>query len=180
MKAVMQPIYHKLYNGYVFAKTVVGQAIGSFYGYQFDGIYAKPEDFTFMPVDQSGNPYPVSPDLGGIWYGDRKYKDLNGDSVINTNDQTFLGSPLPKFQFGFNNSVSYKNFDLNIFFSASLGNKVFNQLTISQTYPRNNTNYFKSVLDYARVEYLDPTASHNDVNNALCFKSQHKNKWLEK
>lgn len=156
------------YNGYVFEKTVVGQAIGSFYGYVFDGIFATSEDFKShaLPVDQSGNPYPVSPNGGGIWYGDRKYKDLNGDGVINTKDQTFLGSPLPKYQFGFNNSFTYKDFDLNIFFSGSIGNKVFNQLTISQTYPGNNTNYFKDVLGYARVEYVDPNASHADVNNA--------------
>lgn len=156
------------FNGYVFEKTVVGQAIGSFYGYLFDGIFATPGDFNShpLPVDQSGNPYPVSPNGGGIWYGDRKYKDLNGDGVIDTKDQTFLGSPLPKFQFGFNNSFTYKDFDLNIFLSGSWGNKVFNQLTISQTYPRNNTNYFKSVMDYARVEYVDPNGSLTDVNNA--------------
>ncbi|HKO79086.1 MAG TPA: SusC/RagA family TonB-linked outer membrane protein, partial [Chitinophagaceae bacterium] len=153
-------------NSYVFAKTVVGQPIGSFYGWKFAGIYSKPEDFTFLPVDQDGNPYPVSPDGGGIWYGDRRYRDLNGDSVINSSDQTFLGSPLPKYQFGFNNSFTYKDFDLNIFFSANLGNKVLNQLTISQTYSGNNTNYFKSVLGYARVEYLDPNAPRNDINNA--------------
>jgi len=153
-------------NGYVFEKTVVGQAIGSFYGYLFEGVYAKPEDFAFLPVDQSGKPYLVSPDRGGIWYGDRRYKDLNGDSVIDSRDQTFLGSPLPKFQFGFNNSFNYKNFDLNIFFSGNLGNKVLNQLTISQAYSGNNTNYFKSVLNYARVEYKDPNAPRNDVNNA--------------
>jgi TonB-dependent starch-binding outer membrane protein SusC len=156
------------YNGYVFEKTVVGQAIGAFYGYKFDGIFATPEDFKShaLPVDQSGNPYPVTSNGGGIWYGDRKYKDLNGDGVIDTRDQTFLGSPLPKFQFGLNNSFTYKDFDLNIFLSGSYGNKVFNQLTISQTYPRNNTNYFKSVLDYARVEYVDPNGSRTDVNNA--------------
>ena len=44
---------------------------------------------------------------------------------------------------------------------------MLNQLTISQTYSGNNTNYFKSVLDYARVEYLDPNAPRNDVNNAF-------------
>ncbi|HEV8285904.1 MAG TPA: TonB-dependent receptor [Chitinophagaceae bacterium] len=156
------------YNGYVFEKTVVGQAIGSFYGYLFDGIFATPEDFKShaLPVDQSGNPYPVSPNGGGIWYGDRKYKDLNGDGVIDTRDQTFLGSPLPKFQFGLNNSFNYKNFDLNIFLSGNYGNKVFNQLTIYQTYSGNNTNYFRSVLEYARVEYKDPNGSRTDVNNA--------------
>ena len=156
------------YNGYVFEKTVVGQAIGSFYGYKFDGVFATPADFAShaLPVDQSGNPYPVSSNGGGIWYGDRMYRDLNGDGVIDTKDQTFLGSPLPKFQFGLNNSFTYKDFDLNIFLSGNYGSKVLNLLTISQTYSGNNTNYFKSVLGYARVEYLDPNGSHDDVNNA--------------
>ncbi|MDP4256309.1 MAG: SusC/RagA family TonB-linked outer membrane protein, partial [Bacteroidota bacterium] len=87
-------------------KTVVGQPIGEFYGYLFDGLFANPGDFQkhALPVDQSGNPYTVSPAGGGIWYGDRKFKDLNGDGVIDTKDQTFLGSPIPKFQFGFNNT----------------------------------------------------------------------------
>lgn len=157
------------YNGYVFAKTVPGRAMGEFYGYVFDGIFATPEDFTThaLPVNQSGVPYPISPNGGGIWYGDRKYKDLNGDGVIDTKDQTFLGSPLPKVQLGFGNSFSYKNFDLNIFLSSSIGNKVFNQLLISQTNPQSNANYFKSVLDYARVEYIDPNGSQSNIHNAF-------------
>lgn len=156
------------FNGYVFEKTVVGQPIGEFYGYLFDGVFARPEDFTghALPVNQSGVPYPISPNGGGIWYGDRKYKDLNGDGVIDSKDQTFLGSPIPKFQFGFNNSVTYKNFDLNLFFSANVGNKVFNQLLISQTNPQNNTSYFRSVLEYARVAYKDPNESTANIYNA--------------
>jgi TonB-dependent starch-binding outer membrane protein SusC len=156
------------YNGYVFEKTVVGQPIGSFYGYLFDGVFAKPEDFTghALPVNQSGDPYPIAPGGGGIWYGDRKYKDLNGDGVIDAKDQTFLGSPIPKFQLGFNNSFTYKNFDLNVFFSSNVGNKVFNQLLISQTNPQNNTSYFRAVMDYARVAYKDPNESTSNIYNA--------------
>lgn len=155
------------YNGYVFEKTVVGQAIGSFYGYKFDGVFAKPEDFKThaLPVDQDGKVRSISPNGGAIWYGDRMYKDLNGDGVIDTKDQTFLGSPLPKFQVGLNNSFNYKDFDLNIFFSGSYGNKVFNTLTIYQTYSGNNTNYFKAVMDYAKVAYIDPNAPHDNPNN---------------
>lgn len=154
-------------NGYVFEKTVVGQPIGEFYGYKFDGVFATPKDFKThaLPVDQSGNPYHISPNGGGIWYGDRMYKDLNGDSVIDSKDQTYLGSPLPKYQFGFNNTFIYKNFDLNIFFSASVGNKVLNQLAISQNNPQNNTSYFSSVLNYAVVAMKDPNGSTTDFNN---------------
>lgn len=151
----------------VVEKTVVGKPIGEFYGYLFDGVFATAEDFQnhALPVDQNGNPYPISASGGGIWYGDRKFKDLNGDGVIDTKDQTFLGSPIPKFQFGINNTFSYKNFDLNIFFSGSVGNKVFNQLSISQTNPLNNTAYFTAALNYAKLGLKDPAGSATDVDN---------------
>lgn len=151
----------------VVEKTVVGKPIGEFYGYLFDGVFATPEDFKThaLPVDASGNPYTISAAGGGIWYGDRKFKDLNGDGVIDTRDQTYLGSPIPKFQFGFNNTFTYKNVDLNIFFSGSVGNKVFNQLAISQTNPQNNTAYFTAALNYARLGLKDPNGSATDVSN---------------
>ncbi len=151
----------------IIEKTVVGKPVGEFYGYLFDGLFANSNDFLkhALPVDQSGNPYAITPAGGGIWYGDRKFKDLNGDGVIDTKDQTFLGSPIPKFQFGFNNTFNYKNFDLNIFFSGSVGNKVFNELAVTQTNSQNNTNYFASVLNYARLALKDPNGSASDVNN---------------
>ncbi|MFI5137981.1 MAG: SusC/RagA family TonB-linked outer membrane protein [Sphingobacteriales bacterium] len=151
----------------VVEKTVVGQPIGEFYGYVFDGVFANPNDFKThaLPVNSSGIPYPISLAGGGIWYGDRKFKDLNGDGVIDSKDETFLGSPLPKFQYGIGNTFSYKNFDLNIFFSGSYGNKVFNQLAISETDPLNNTAYFTSVLNYAHLALINPTGSASDVNN---------------
>lgn len=149
------------------SRTVVGRSIGEFYGYVDDGIFATANDFKThaLPADQSGNVLPISQSGSAIWYGDRKFKDLNGDNVIDTKDQTFLGSPLPKFQFGFNNTVNFKNFDLNIFFSGSVGNKVFNQLAGSQNDPLGNTNYFVGVLNYARTALIDPNGKATDINN---------------
>jgi TonB-linked SusC/RagA family outer membrane protein len=151
----------------IIEKTVVGQPIGEFYGYVFDGIFAKPSDFQnhARPADANGNPYPVSPAGGGIWYGDRMFKDLNGDGIIDSRDQTFLGSPIPKFQYGINNTFNYKNFSLNIFFSGSYGNKVFNQMAIQQNDPQNHTTYFKSVLNYAKLAMVNPAGSSSDVDN---------------
>ena len=148
-------------------KTMVGQPIGEFYGYVFDGIFSTPADFQnhARPTDPNGNPYPISAAGGGIWYGDRMFKDLNGDGVIDSKDQTFLGSPIPKFQYGINNTFNYKNFDLNIFFSGSYGNKVFNQMAIQQTDPGNHTTFFTSVLNYAKLALVDPNGSATDVNN---------------
>ncbi|WPU94865.1 TonB-dependent receptor [Mucilaginibacter sabulilitoris] len=151
----------------VVEKTVVGKPIGEFYGYIFDGLYASPKDFQThaLPVDQSGKAYPISSSGGGIWYGDRMFKDLNGDGVIDSKDQTYLGSPIPKFQYGINNTFTYKGFDLNIFLSGSVGNKVFNQMAISQTNPQNNTAYYTSALNYAKLALKDPKGSASDINN---------------
>jgi TonB-dependent starch-binding outer membrane protein SusC len=149
------------------SKTVVGQPIGSFYGYIYDGIFATVNDFKThaLPADQQGKVRPIANAGGGIWYGDRMYKDLNGDGIIDTRDQTFLGSPLPKFQFGFNNSFNYKNFDLNIFFSGNVGNKVYNQLPVNQTNPLENRNYFVGVLNYAKTALFKTDGVKDNVNN---------------
>jgi TonB-linked SusC/RagA family outer membrane protein len=151
----------------IIEKTVVGQPIGEFYGYVFDGIFATPSDLQnhARPADANGEPYPVSASGGGIWYGDRMFKDLNGDGVIDSKDQTFLGSPIPKFQYGINNTFNYKNFDLNIFFSGSYGNKVFNQMAIQQSDPGNHATFFTSVLNYAQLALVDPAGSATDVAN---------------
>ncbi len=151
----------------VIQTTRVGQAIGEFYGYIFDGIYSTPSDFVThaRPANSAGVQYPISSSGGGIWYGDRMFKDLNGDGIIDSRDETFLGSPLPKFQYGINNTFNYKNFDLNIFFAGSYGNKVFNQVGVSQTDSQNNTSYYTDILGYARLALVDPNGSASDVNN---------------
>ena len=154
-------------SGQVAEKTVVGQSIGEFYGYIFDGIFATPKDFQThaLPANQAGVPYPISPNSGGIWYGDRMFKDLNGDGIIDSRDETFLGSPLPKFQYGIGNTVSYKRFDLNIFFSGDYGNKVYNEVSESHTDPTQTTAWFTSVLNYAHLAMVNPNGSASDINN---------------
>ncbi|HZX57525.1 MAG TPA: SusC/RagA family TonB-linked outer membrane protein, partial [Mucilaginibacter sp.] len=154
-------------SGQIAEKTVVGQPIGEFYGYVFDGVFATPKDFQThaLPVDQSGKPYPISPSGGGIWYGDRKFKDLNGDGIIDSRDETFLGTPIPKFQYGIGNTFNYKGFDLNIFFSGDYGNKVFNEISINQTDPTRSTAWFTSVLNYSKLGLVNPAGSASDINN---------------
>ncbi|WP_184549260.1 SusC/RagA family TonB-linked outer membrane protein [Mucilaginibacter sp. FT3.2] len=155
------------FNNDVIQTTRVGQPIGEFYGYVFDGIFSKPSDFQThaRPTNSTGIPYPVSASGGGIWYGDRMFKDLNGDGIIDSRDETFLGSPIPKFQYGINNTFNYKNFELNIFFAGSYGNKVFNQVGVSQTDSQNNTSYYTDILNYAKLGLVNPNGSASDVNN---------------
>ncbi len=150
-----------------YSKTVVGRSIGEFYGYVIDGgVFATPEDFkTHALPTKNGVPLPVGAAGGSIWYGDLKFKDFNGDGVIDEHDQTFLGSPVPKYQIGFNNTFSYRNFDLNIFFAANIGNKVYNQLRINGEYPGTSYGYLRSLMDYAKLTLIDPEGSATDINN---------------
>lgn len=155
-------------GGRIAALSVVGRSIGEFYGYVVDGVFANPEDFQThaLPINPTtGVALPIGASGGSIWYGDLKFKDINGDGVIDPKDQTFLGSPIPKFQLGLNNSFAYKGFDLNLFFSANIGNKVMNGLRIQGDNPLTSFGYFKSLFNYARLALKDPNGSSTDINN---------------
>ncbi|WP_342085127.1 SusC/RagA family TonB-linked outer membrane protein [Dyadobacter sp. OTU695] len=152
--------------GYPYSQTVVGNSIGQFYGYKADGVFAKKEDFeTHALPTKNGVPLPVGAAGGSIWYGDLKFKDLNGDGVIDERDQTYLGSPIPKLQLGLNNSISYKKFDLNVFLTGNYGNKVFNQMRMNGEYPGTSFGYLKALNNYAKLALIDPEKPATDINN---------------
>jgi TonB-linked SusC/RagA family outer membrane protein len=95
------------------SRTMKGQPLGSFYGYKVAGFF---DDAAEMDeVEQKGER------IGG-W----RFEDLNGDGVINDDDRTFIGSPHPDFTTGLNLTLTYKGFDLNTFWYASVGNQLFN------------------------------------------------------
>jgi TonB-linked SusC/RagA family outer membrane protein len=106
----------------------LNQPIAQFYGYVFNGIYQL-EDFDVASngaytlkgtISDNGNV------RSSIQPGDIRYKDLNGDGVVNAKDQTVIGRGQPIHTGGFNNDFSYKNFDLNLFFQWSYGNDIYN------------------------------------------------------
>ena len=144
--------------------TVVGQPIAQFWGYKVIGRFDKPEDFYYK--DANGNVKPValpegasiatSPTAGGVFIGDYIYEDLDGNGVIDNNDQTFIGNPEPKFTWGFGNTFSYKNFDLSLQFSGSYGNKIMNYGRRFLDITGSTSNQLTTVLDYARLAKIDP------------------------
>ena len=151
----------------IVAQTLVGGSIGDYYGYKVDGMFATASDFQThaLPTDTDGNVLPVTPNSGGVWYGDLKFKDLNGDGVITEKDRTYLGSPLPDFQLGLGNNFSYKGFDLNIFFSANIGNEVINGMRIDGENPSTQYGFLKSLNDHAVLALINPSGSASDPNN---------------
>lgn len=116
----------------------VGKPLYNFYGWEVEGVYESLEDIENSPRPAK---YPVDGVYNRsntVWVGDLKYKDQitedtdgdgipdAGDGIINDKDRTDIGSPLPLFTFGWNNTFRYKGFDLNIFLNGSYGNKVLN------------------------------------------------------
>ena len=114
------------FNGQPNYIAKVGQPMGMIYGYVYDGTY-KYEDF-----DKSGSSYTLKGNVphyvseNNTQPGMPKYKDLNGDGIIDTNDRTMIGRGLPIHTGGFTNNFEYKGFDLNVFFQWSYGNDVLN------------------------------------------------------
>ncbi|HEV8083296.1 MAG TPA: TonB-dependent receptor [Chitinophagaceae bacterium] len=106
-------------NNYNATLTTVGHPIGSFYLYEQEGIFQNAAD-VFAHAYQGS----------GIKPGDVKFKDQNGDGVIDDKDRTFLGSAIPKYTFGATGNFEYRNFDLSIFFQGQYGNKIYSQVNM--------------------------------------------------
>ncbi|CAG5067475.1 TonB-dependent receptor P3 [Dyadobacter sp. CECT 9623] len=93
-------------------RTQVGQPLGQFYGYVFDGVYMTEEELASQPKHASS------------MVGTARMKDLNNDGVIDFSDRTFIGNPNPNFVYGITNEFSYKNFDASIVMAGSVGNDI--------------------------------------------------------
>ena len=94
-----------------FTRVSEGKAINDWYGYIQEGVFQTQEEINQSPTQPNAAP------------GDIKFKDLNGDNVIDSNDQTFLGHSVAPHNFGANISLAYKNFDLVASFYGQIGGK---------------------------------------------------------
>ena len=146
----------------VVTESKVGESLYSFYGYKTDGIYTSLEDIENSPKPQAAPSDGVYKRASTVWVGDIKYKDLNGDNVINTEDRTNIGSPMPKFTFGFTNTFRYRNFDLTLFLNGSVGNKILNYNAITLTHMYSSwTNQTKNISDRAILVPIDPNKDYS-------------------
>lgn len=150
--------------GDVVCVSEIGKPLYNFYGYKVEGVYkdlddiqnsAKPAKYPSDGVFSRGNT---------VWVGDIKYKDVDENGIIDERDRTDLGSPLPKFTFGWTNTFRYKNLDLSIFLNGSYGNKVMNYNSLTLTHMNSTwTNQLQSVVSKrARLEPIDPTIVYAD------------------
>ena len=112
------------YGGYNITRTEKGEPIQGIYGWVTDGIFQTKEEINSLNA--------LTPDTTVFFQvkntapGDIKFKDLNGDNVINDKDRTWLGSYLPDFTYGLNFSATFKNFDASLFVQGVQGNEIYN------------------------------------------------------
>lgn len=106
-----------------FTLLEVGKPINSYYGYLFDGVFQSQQE-----VDNSASQANAAP-------GGRKFRDLNGDGVIDDEDRTILGNPFPDYTLGLNNTFSYKGFSLDVFLEGKFGFELANFTNIDSENP---------------------------------------------
>lgn len=98
-------------------RTRVGDPMRAFFGYEVAGVYQNDQEIQNDPIAVANNLVP----------GDFKFRDINGDGVLDADDRVILGSYLPKFMYGGNLGLSYKNFDFSVNVSGQSGNKILNR-----------------------------------------------------
>ncbi|MGY6649429.1 SusC/RagA family TonB-linked outer membrane protein [Wenyingzhuangia sp. IMCC45574] len=103
------------YNSDFVVRSQEGNSIFSFLGYQADGLFQSQEEVDNHATGQAN----VAP-------GDIRFKDINGDGVINDNDRTIIGKSVPDFYYGINLDLKYKNFDFSLQGNGTQGNDVLN------------------------------------------------------
>ncbi|TKG95758.1 SusC/RagA family TonB-linked outer membrane protein [Puteibacter caeruleilacunae] len=134
-----------------------GQPTGQFYGYIYDGVYT-----TAMAAEAAK--YGKKP-------GDAIIRDLDGNLKINSDDKTVIGNANHDLIFGFNNSFSYKNFDLNVFVNGMLGGEVYNQSSGKPLGFRNNPP--------KDARYLDRWSTDNEDGRYPAFSKTNDNKIIQ-
>ena len=114
-----------LANGQRVTQSRIGLPIGAYYGYRTDGIFQNENELNSYPhLSQAG-------------VGDLRFVDINNDGVINGDDRSYIGSPIPDFVYGFSVSLDYRGFDLSLNIQGQTGNEIFNGKNVVRPDPYN-------------------------------------------
>ena len=163
--------FDQTYNSQSTFIARIGEPMGMMYGYIYEGTY-KYDDFY-----KTGDSYSLRPDVphfsgeNNTQPGMPKYKDINEDGVIDSNDRTVIGRGWPIHTGGFTNDFTYKGFDLSVFFQWSYGNDIMN--VNRQFFERTNSknlNQFASYADRWTPENPDsdiPSTANSSSNSVI-------------
>jgi hypothetical protein len=117
-------------------RIILGQPTPVFYGARYLGTWksqAEIDASTFKPGTQTvGGPH---------------FEDLNKDGIMSTEDYVILGSPQADLVYGFDNTITFKNFDLNFFFQGTTGNEVYNLRSVTSLLTRGENPKYAEVIN---------------------------------
>ncbi len=145
-------------------RAIVGESLCLIYGYEFDGIYQS-DDFNVNPDGTlSLKPGVVDNTLytGGVEPGVVKYKDVNGDGKVTTDDRTVIGKTLPLFYGGITNTFSFYGVDFSFMFQFNYGNDIYNATRLYATQTRSGRRNFLAEV----ADRWSPTNASNTVPKA--------------
>ena len=140
----------------------VGYPVAAFYGYVTDGIFQSQEEVDQHAVQTIGSDQYTSTQPGDI-----RFKDLNGDGVINEDDRTILGSPTPSWTFSMNNRFEFYGVDIELYLQGAAGNMIYNGNRSTLEAMSVAQNQLTSTLDRWRPDYHSttmPRAVFSDPN----------------
>ena len=121
--------------------SIVGHSRFAIFGYKTDGIFQSAKDASDAPTQ----PGVTDGALKGA--GRLRYVDVNGDGKIDANDQTWLGTTLPKIEYGLRIELNYKNFDLSIFGSGVAGKTGFDPTKFFNSFVNARNNFGPGTLN---------------------------------
>jgi TonB-linked SusC/RagA family outer membrane protein len=117
------------FNGSYIVRNAVDHSIGQFFGYKVAGFWNNQGEIDAANAAaqaKTGNASTVY--QNDVKVGRFRYADTNGDGLITADDRTFLGNPNPKFSYGLNLGLNYKNWDFSIFLYGTQGNDIWNNV----------------------------------------------------
>ncbi|RIV27175.1 TonB-dependent receptor [Fibrisoma montanum] len=146
MSADAERIFSTALGRTAYAVTQAGDPIGSFFGRRVIGVFQTDEEATTY----GKQPFAKA--------GDFKWEDINNDGRIDDNDRTVIGSPHPKFFFGFNNNFSYKGFTLDVLTNGMVGQKIYNA-----TFSVNNSGVQNQIQEVFDNRWVSPSQPGNGM-----------------
>jgi len=158
----------------------VGQPVGQMFGYVTDGFLTADDFETYNTTTQTWTPKAgLVNNLGLIGEtafrpGLIKLKDLNGDGLINDQDQTVIGNANPKVAGGLNQQFTFHNFDASVFLNFVLGNDIYNANKLEFTSNTANT-VFSNVLDVMEDRYRTINADGTPITDLATLRQVNQN-----
>ena len=172
------------WNGHSICRE--GYAVGSFYGYQVEGVYQSQAEIDAVNAAAIAKGHSGGYNNGSKTVpGDFKFKDLDGDGFLSDKDMTILGNGFPKLNYGLTLNASYKNWDFSIYTYGVAGVKIYSYsaMTLSNMFPSDNGTTPNVLKEVAQSAWT--ASNHSTTMSRLSFLDLNYNmrgsdKWIKK